>query len=78
MTTVYGESDWKIRINCGEEHPVPHAHILFRGGSRVSVALDSLQILAGMVRPRRRIEPAVTWIQTHRDELLVEYRRLNK
>ena len=40
MTTMYGESDWKIRINGGEEHPVPHAHILFRDGSRVSVALD--------------------------------------
>jgi len=46
MTTAHGESDWKIRINGGEDHPIPHAHILFRDGSRVSVALDSLEILA--------------------------------
>lgn len=78
MTTAHGESDWKIRINGGEEHPVPHAHILFRDGSRVSVALDSLEILAGMVWPQKRITPAVAWILAHRKELLAEYRRLNR
>ena len=78
MTTAHGEADWKIRINGGEEHPVPHAHILFRDGSRVSVALDSLEILAGMVRPQKRITPAVAWILVHRDELLAEYWRLNR
>lgn len=78
MTTAHGEGDWKIRINGGEEHPVPHAHILFRDGSRVSVALESLEILAGMVWPQKRITPAVAWILVHRDELLAEYRRLNR
>ncbi len=78
MTTAHGENDWKIRINCGEEHPVPHAHIIFRDGSRVSVALDTLEILAGVVRPRNRMAPAVAWIQAHREELLAEYRRLNR
>ena len=79
MTTMHGDNDWKIRINGGEEqHPVPHAHILFRDGSRVSVAIESLEILAGGVRPRRRLEPAVIWMLAHRDELLAEYRRLNR
>jgi hypothetical protein len=78
MTTTHGENDWKIRINGGEEHPVPHAHILFRDGSRVSVALDTLEILAGTVRPRNRMIPAAKWIEAHREELLTEYRRLNK
>jgi hypothetical protein len=78
MTTAHGEADWKIRINGGEEHPVPHAHILFRDGSRVSVALESLEVLAGMVRPQKRITPAVAWILAHRDELLAEYWRLNR
>ena len=78
MTTAHGEGDWKIRINGGEEHPVPHAHILFRDGSRVSVALESLKILAGMVWPQKRITPAVAWILAHRHELLAEYRRLNR
>jgi hypothetical protein len=77
MTTAHGEGDWKIRINGGEEHSIPHAHVLFRDGSRVSVALDSLEVLAGMVRPQKRLSPAVKWILAHRDELLAEYRRLN-
>ena len=78
MTTSHGENDWKIRINGGEEHSVPHAHILFRDGSRVSVALDSLEILVGEISPKKRIAPAVTWISEHREELLAEYRRLNR
>ncbi|HBG04754.1 MAG TPA: hypothetical protein DDY22_04185 [Geobacter sp.] len=78
MTTSHGENDWKIRINGGEGHPVPHAHILFRDGSRVSVALDSLEILAGAVRPKKRIAQAVAWIIAHREELLAEYWRLNR
>jgi hypothetical protein len=78
MTTAHGEGDWKIRINGGEEHPVPHAHIIFRDGSRVSIALDSLEILAGMVRPKKRVSPAIAWIMAHRDQLLAEYRRLNQ
>jgi hypothetical protein len=77
MTTAHGENDWKIRINCGEEHPVPHVHVIFRDGSRVSVALDSLAILAGGVRPAVRLKPALAWILSHRDELVAEYRRLN-
>lgn len=78
MTTAHGEGDWKIRINGGEEHPVPHAHVVFRDGSRVSIALDSLDVLAGAVRPRRRLAPALEWIVAHRDELIAEYRRLNQ
>jgi len=78
MITTHGEDDWKIRINGGEEHPVPHAHILFRDGSRVSLALDSFEILAGMVRPQKRLLPAIDWVQAHRDELVAESWRLNR
>ncbi len=78
MTTAHGEYDWKIRINGGEDHPVPHAHVLFRDGYRVSVSLETLEILAGAVRPQKRITPAVVWILAHREELVSEYWRLNK
>jgi len=78
MTTLHGADDWKIRVNGGEAHPVPHVHVLFRDGSRVSVALDSLEILAGAVRPKKRITPAVAWITAQYQELLAEYRRLNQ
>lgn len=78
MTTTHGENDWKIRVNGGEEHSVPHAHVIFRDGYRVSVAIESLEILAGAVRPQKRITPAIVWILAHRDELITEYRRLNQ
>ena len=78
MTTSQGEGDWKVRINGGEEHAVPHAHVLFRDGSRVSIALDSFRILAGSVRPRRRLLPPLAWIMSHREELIAEYRRINR
>lgn len=78
MTTMHGTDDWKIRINGGEEHPVPHAHILFRDGHRVSVAIETLEVLAGFVRPNKRMIPACSWILAHRSELLAEYRRLNQ
>lgn len=78
MTTAHSENDWKIRINGGEEHTVPHTHILFSDGYRVSVALESLEILAGMVRPQKRITPAIAWILAHREMLVAEYWRLNK
>jgi hypothetical protein len=77
MTTAHGENDWKIRVNAGEEHPVAHVHVIFRDGSRVSIAIDTLAILAGGVRPQKRIVPAISWILAHRDELATEYWRLN-
>lgn len=43
MTKIYAQGDWRIRINGGESHPLPHAHVEFRDGSRVSVAVESLQ-----------------------------------
>jgi hypothetical protein len=78
MTTAHGENDWKIRINGGEDHPMPHAHILFRDGSRISIAIETLEILAGEVRPQKRITAAAAWILAHREELVAEYWRLNR
>ena len=77
MTTAHAENDWKIRIHGGEEHEVPHVHIIFRDGSRVSVSLESFAVLAGGVKPSRRIVPAMAWILEHQGELIAEYRRLN-
>ncbi|MHB1581299.1 MAG: helix-turn-helix domain-containing protein [Acidithiobacillus sp.] len=32
--------DWRVRIN-GREHPLPHVHVQFRDGSRVSLAIET-------------------------------------
>lgn len=54
--------DWRIRIN-GMEHGVPHVHVIFRDGSRVSVAIETGEVLAD--------------IRANKAKYLDEYRRLN-
>lgn len=76
MTTYPAREDWRIRIN-GNEHGVPHVHVEFRDGSRVAVAIETGIVLAGGVRPTRRLHAALTDIQTNAATYLQEYRRLN-
>ncbi len=77
MPTVHKENAWAIRVNGDEPHPLPHVHVGFRDGSRVSVCIATGLVLVGSVRPPARLVQAVDWIAAHRDELLIEYRRLN-
>jgi hypothetical protein len=77
MPTVIRTGDWAIRVNGDEPHPLPHVQVGFRDGSRVSVCIATGVALAGGVKPWARLSPALAWIAEHRDELLVEYRRLN-
>ena len=77
MPTVHKANDWAVRVNGDEPHPLPHVHVGFRDGSRVSVSIDTGRILAGSVRPPARLAQALDWIARHRDRLLNEYRRLN-
>lgn len=76
MTIMERFEGWRIRVN-GNEHGVPHVHVEFRDGYRCSVALQSQQILAGEVRPEKRLNAALEWIEQHADVLQQEYRRLN-
>lgn len=78
MTKMHAQGDWRIRINGGESHPLPHAHVEFRDGSRVSVAVESLEVLTGAVRPLKRLDVPLAWIAKHKGELIAEYWRLNK
>ena len=77
MPTVHKKNGWAIRINGDEPHPLPRVHVGFRDGSRVSVCIATGQVLVGGVRPAARLVQALDWIAAHRDELLIEYRRLN-
>ena len=76
MTTYPPISDWRIKIN-GMEHGMPHVHVEFRDGSRVVVAIETCEILAGNVTPAKRIAPALADIAAHADTYLSEFRRLN-
>jgi len=76
MTNYCKNNDWWIKIN-GKEHGVPHVHVEFRDGSRVSVALSSLKIIAGNVSPAKRLAPALADIAVNAKKYLTEYERLN-
>ncbi|MDP2784198.1 MAG: DUF4160 domain-containing protein [Sulfurimicrobium sp.] len=78
MTKMHAQDDWRIRINGGEAHPLPHAHVEFRDGARASVAIESLALLSGAVRPLKRLAAPLAWIAAHKDELVAEYWRLNR
>ena len=76
MTTYASGQDWRIKIN-GMEHGVPHVHVEFRDGFRVSVAIKTREILAGGVKPAHRLRAALVNIESHETTYLNEYRRLN-
>lgn len=76
MTNYEVVGDWRIRIN-GMEHGVPHVHVIFRDGSRVSVAIETGEVLAGEVQPVKRLAAALADIGSNRAKYLREYRRLN-
>ncbi|TAN48845.1 MAG: DUF4160 domain-containing protein [Methylococcaceae bacterium] len=76
MTTYDSIDDWRIRIN-GHEHGVPHVHVEFRDGSRISVAIATRQVLVGGVTPAKRLKEALADIEANEAKYLGEYRRLN-
>jgi len=76
MTNYEPIGDWRIRIN-GNEHGVPHVHVLFKDGSRVSVSIETRAVLSGNVTPAKRLMPALADIETNERKYRDEYRRLN-
>lgn len=76
MTNYPTTGDWRIRIN-NMEYGVPHVHVEFRDGSRVVVAIETGEVLAGGVTPARRLNAALADIASHAETYLIEYRRLN-
>ena len=76
MTNSAPINDWYLRIN-GHEHGVPHVHVIFRDGSRVSLAIETGEVLAGDVRPKKRLAEVIAHVHDHAAACLAEYRRLN-
>jgi hypothetical protein len=48
MTTYPPVDDWRVRINGREPHALPHVHVQFRDGSRVSLAIETGQLLSAL------------------------------
>ena len=77
MSTPNKTKDWAIRVNGDEPHPLPHVHVGFRDGARVSVCIATGRVLVGGVKPPARLTAALDWISNNREALFAEYRRLN-
>lgn len=75
---MHSHDDWRIRINGGETHSLAHVSVEFRDGMRVSVAIESLAVLSGGVRPVKRLNAPLVWVAAHKEEWVAEYWRLNK
>jgi hypothetical protein len=51
-----------------KDHAPPHFHIVTTSNERISVVIESLEVLAGMAGSRDVTE-ALTWAKTNRDAL---------
>ncbi len=74
MPTLKRFADCKIDLYAND-HGLPHFHVLSPEG-KASIAIDSLQTLAGNL-PRRRLVEALAWAAEHRDLLWKTWNRLN-
>ncbi len=55
------------------EHGVPHFHAQY-AGNRVSIAIETLEILAGEL-PKRARNLVIEWASLHRPELLANWEK---
>jgi hypothetical protein len=61
-----------------DEHPPAHFHVEFSDGTRCSVAIESLEILAGVIRPLRRLDEPLTWAAANRELLRMLWKELTR
>ena len=74
MTTMYRDRNWKIQV-FGREHGIPHFHVWTPNAAAV-ISIETLAVLSGAV-DAKTLEEARAWANSHRAELLAEWRRLN-
>ena len=60
------------------EHGVPHFHLEFTDGDRCAIAIETEVILAGDVRPERKIAEALTWARENRELLLKKWKEITR
>lgn len=60
------------------EHGVPHFHLEFMDGDRCSVAIETLEILAGVATPIRKTAEAMRWAADNRPLLLAKWEEITK
>jgi hypothetical protein len=61
-----------------DEHPPAHFHVEFSDGTRCSVAIDTLDVIAGAIRPLRRLDEALTSAAANRELLRMLWKELTR
>jgi hypothetical protein len=61
-----------------DEHPPAHFHVEFSDGLRCAVEIDSLEIIAGVVSPPRRLKEPLTWAAANRELLRLKWKELTE
>lgn len=61
-----------------DEHPPAHFHVGFSDGTRCSVAIETLEIFAGVVRPMRRLDEPLSGAAANRELLRLLWKELTR
>jgi hypothetical protein len=61
-----------------DEHPPAHFQVEFSDGTRCSVAIETLEVIAGAVRPMRRLDDPLTWAAANRELLRMLWKELTR
>lgn len=77
MPTIKIFCDNAIVINPRDHFP-PHFHVIFRDGQRCSVAIATLEIIAGTAIPARRMREALEWAKENQDLLLAKWEEIHR
>jgi len=60
------------------EHGTPHFHLEFTDGDRCSVAIETLEILAGKLSQEKKAAEALSWAGNNRDLLLAKWKEITR
>lgn len=76
MPTIKAFDTCRIAIY-PREHGIPHFHVEFADGGRVGVAIETLEILNGSVRPSNRLAEPLSWAARHQELLREKWREIS-
>jgi uncharacterized protein DUF4160 len=77
MPTIMLFGDSAIVINPRDHFP-PHFHVIFRDGQRCSVTIDTFEIIAGSVKPTKRLNEALVWAKENRELLRSKWEEIHR
>ena len=77
MPTIRIFGDNAIVINPRDHYP-PHFHVIFRNGQRCSVAIATMEIIAGSVTPAKRLHEALEWAKENQTMLQAKWEEIHR